>query len=337
MAAPTDRSRGSRAVTIADVCARDGLQTLGHDRIGRLDTAAKVELIVELDRAGLPEIEITGFVHPRVVPALADAEAVAHQVLARPLQARLRALVPNLKGAERAFATGLTKLSALIVASETYQRLNSRMSVDENLRQIESIAERCSARGVDLMAGVGTAFICPYEGVIPIDRLTGVIDRLVAVGVREVTLADSIGLAWPGFVRERIDALLQRWPDLEIGLHLHSLAGLALANAYAAYEAGVRRFDGSVGGIGGGIVMPVPAARMANVATEDLVYLFESSGVRTGIDAEAIAALALRMRERLGEGSGHVSGFGTLERFLDSGRAALAEKTMGTLPGPHRR
>ena len=325
MSAPTGRSRPP-AVTIADVCARDGLQTLGPDRLDRGDTAAKGELILQLDRAGVPEIEITGFVHPRVVPALADAEAVAQAVLARPGRARLRALVPNVIGAERAFAAGLQKLSALVVASETYQQLNSRMSVDENLREIETIAERCSARHVDLMVGIGTAFICPYEGVIPIERLMSVVERVVRLGIRDITLADSIGLAWPRFVRERVDALLQRWPDLDIGLHLHSLAGLGLANAYAAYEAGARRFDGSVGGIGGGIAMPVASGRMANVATEDLVYLFASSGVATGIDPAAISAIARATRERLGEGSGHVSGFGTLEGFLSASRATLAER-----------
>jgi hydroxymethylglutaryl-CoA lyase len=310
-------------LTIADVFARDGLQSLRWDG-EPLSTAEKVEIIRGLDAAGVPEIEVTGFVHPRVVPNLADAEDVARLAQEAPTHATLRALVPNLRGAERAVGTGLKKVSCLIVASETYQRMNSNMSVDENLEQIKRIVDLAAGADVDVMVGMGMSFICPYEGLIPANRIMQLVERMVDLGIDEIVLADSIGLAWPALVKDRCGAILGRWPHLSIGLHLHTLAGLGLASALAGYEVGVRHFDASVGGVGGGIRMPVPVTAMSNVATEDLVYLFESSGVPTGIDAAVLSDLAMRVRARTGVGSGHVSAFGSLARFLEMSRARLS-------------
>lgn len=312
------------AVVIADVFARDGLQSLTWSGVPELTTEEKVGIIGDLDRAGVPEIEVTGFAHPRVVPNLADAEAVADGALAVGGRAVLRALVPNLRGAERAVAAGITKLSCLVVASETYQRMNSRMSVDENMAEIERIVLLAREQHATVMVGMGMSFICPYEGLIPERRILRLVERFTELGIEEVVLADSIGLAWPALVRARCAAVLDRWPDTRLGLHLHTLAGLGLAGAVAGYEVGVRHFDGSVGGVGGGIRMPVPVTSMSNVATEDLVYLFESSGIPTGIDPAAISALGRRVQERTGVGSGHVSGFGSLDRFLELSRSHLA-------------
>jgi hydroxymethylglutaryl-CoA lyase len=313
-------------VVVADVCARDGLQTLTGPRATAYSTAEKAALISALDEAGVPEIEITGFSHPRVVPSLADAEDVARTALGRPHRAVYRALVPNLRGAERAAASGMTKLSCLIVASETYQRLNSNMSVEENLAEIERIVQFVSNRNIRLMVGLGIAFICPYEGVIAEAALMRILERLVAAGLSEITLADSVGMAWPGLVRERVTSITSRWPGVVWGLHLHDLVGLALANALAAYELGITHFDGAVGGIGGGIAMPVESAQLSNVATEDLVYLFSNSGISTGIDAARLRDIAMRVRQQLNAGSGHVSAFGTLEEFVRSSKSRLASK-----------
>ena len=311
-------------VTIVDVFARDGLQTLVHEpELRQPTTGQKADVVAALDRAGVPEIEITGFVHPRVIPSLADAEEVAALVLARPHRARYRALVPNLRGAQRAVDAGVPKIVALIAASPTYQRLNSNMSVEENLAEIESIAELARGHGVELALGMAIGFICPYEGVMPFERIAAILERAVDLGIREVSLADSVGLAWPTLVRERCLQVKERWPDLELGLHLHTLAGLALANAWAAYGADVTRFEGAVGGIGGGIAMPVHTTSMGNVATEDLVYLFESCRVATGIDQAAIARLGNETRELIGAGGGHVGAFGTLDAFLQVNRGEL--------------
>ncbi|MCL8207023.1 MAG: hydroxymethylglutaryl-CoA lyase [Actinomycetia bacterium] len=313
-------------VVIVDVFPRDGLQAAVHEPALRLPTTAeKADIIAALDAAGVPEIEITGFVHPRVIPSLADAEAVAALATAAPHRAVLRALVPNLHGARRALDAGMTKLAGLVVASETYQRLNANMSVEENLEQLARIKDEGDRRGVAVMVGVGTSFVCPYEGVVPAERLLWLVERLVRLGYREVSLADSVGLAVPALVRDRVARILDRWPDLELGLHLHTLAGTALGNAWVAYEAGVRRFEGSVGGIGGGIAMPVHVTEMANVATEDLVYLFEASGVRTGIDQARLTRLAEWVTARVGTGSGRTMSFGDVATFVGRNRARLAE------------
>ncbi|HEX6819204.1 MAG TPA: hypothetical protein VF120_12580 [Ktedonobacterales bacterium] len=325
-----------RGVTITDVFARDGLQTVLHEPHLRVPaTGEKVAIIEQLDAAGVPEIEITGFVHPRVIPSLADAEDVARAVLARPHRAVYRALVPNMRGAERAMAVGVPKLSCLIVASETYNRLNSNMTVERNVQEIERIAAAGRAAGVEVSVGMGTSFICPYDGVLPEAHILGLIERFVAAGITEVSLADSVGLAWPTLVRERVRAIQSRWPDLTIGLHLHTLAGTAIANVFAAYEAGVTHFEGAAGGIGGGIAMPVHTTNMGNVATEDLVYLFESCGVPTGIDREAIARIGREAQALIGTGNGFTTSFGTMESFLAQSKREL-DRVSAMPPGDSR-
>lgn len=313
-----------RGAVMVDVFPRDGLQVLVHEPdLREPTTEEKLELIAAIDRSGVAEIEVTGFVHPRVIPSLADAEEVASAAGGSHHHAVLRALVPNLRGAERAIASGLRKLSCLIVASETYQRLNSRMSVEENLVEIERIADLAGRHRLQIAVGIGTSFVCPYEGVVDQRVLERLCERILALGIQEVTLADSVGLAWPTLVRDRCAALLDRWPELRLGLHLHTLAGLAPANALAGWEAGATLFEGSAGGIGGGIAMPVHTTAMGNVATEDLVYLFEQCGIPTGVDQEAIAAAGRRAQELVGTGSGHVTSFGSLEAFLAESRKTL--------------
>lgn len=312
-------------IIIADVFARDGLQTVLHESHLRTPTTEeKIAVIAALDAAGVPEIEITGFVHPRVIPSLADAEAVATAALAMPHRAILKALVPNVRGAERALAVGVPKISCLIIASETYQRLNSHMSVEDNLRQIEAITQLAAGTGTEVCVGMGTSFVCPYDGPLPEDYILRLVERFVNAGIREISLADSVGLAWPTLVERRVAAVRERWPHVTVGLHLHTLAGLAQANAWAGYQAGATIFDGSVGGIGGGIAMPVHTTNMGNVATEDLVYLFEACGVPTGIDAPALARLGRETQALIGTGNSHAASFGSLSAFLAESRTQLA-------------
>jgi len=275
-----------------------------------------------------------------VIPSLADAEAVVGALLHAPHRATFAALVPNLFGARRAIAAGARalncKLEYIVDASATYQRLNTNMSTEEALAELAAVVQVAAAEGIAVGAGVPNSFVCPYEGVIGRERLFAIVERIVDLGITEIGLADTIGLAWPTLVRERCADLLDRWPSVRLGLHLHTLAGLALTNAFAAYEVGVRRFDGSVGGIGGGIAMPVRTTTMANVATEDLVYLFESCGVSTGIDRRAIADVARRARDLIGTGGGYVSSFGTVEEFLAANREQL-DRMLTNKPGDSHR
>ncbi|MGI8563435.1 MAG: hydroxymethylglutaryl-CoA lyase [Candidatus Dormibacter sp.] len=325
----TTSDREAPKVRIAEVFPRDGLQTLLYEPgLRQPSTDEKVAFIEAVAATGVPEIEIAGFVHPRVIPQLADAEAIAERLVGRDLGGvRLRALVPNFRGAQRAIAAGVPKISCLVAASPTYQRLNSNMSIDENLEDIERSVELAARSGTEVALGMAISFVCPYDGLVPLDSVLRIAERGYQLGIRDIHLSDSIGLAWPALVRERVSAVLHSWPEFQLGLHLHTLAGTALGNAFAGYEAGARGFDGSAGGIGGGIAMPIHTTEMGNVATEDLVYLFESSGVTTGIDLTACAANGRRAMELVGTGGGHVTGFGTMERFLEINREHLAEIT----------
>jgi len=308
------------------VFTRDGLQTLLYEPgLRQPTTEEKIDFIFRAARAGIPEIEITGFVHPRVIPQLADAEAVATAVIGKLPGTSLRALVPNYRGAERAVAVGVPKLSCLVAASPTYQRLNSNMTIEDNLRDIEKSVDLARRSGCDVALGMAISFVCPYEGVVQLANVMRIVERAVDLGIRDIHLADSVGLAWPALVRERCSAVLDRWPDIYLGLHLHTLAGTALGNAWAGYEAGARSFDGAAAGVGGGIAMPVHTTEMGNVATEDLVYLFESSGVSTGIDLALAAENGRHAMQLVNTGGGHVTGFGTLERFLEINRSHLSE------------
>jgi hydroxymethylglutaryl-CoA lyase len=271
-----------------ELLTRDGLQTMVHETGWTAPgTADKVEFIRRAAAAGIPEIEITGFVHPAAVPPLADAAEVAAGV-AGLKGVTIRALVPNLRGAERAAAAGVPKLSCLVVASETYQRKNSNMSIEENLGEIERIVDLGARTGHEVSVGMGICFACPYEGKVPLQRVVGLVDRFVALGIGEVSIADSIGFASPREVGERVDAILQRHPGLTLGLHLHDSVGMALANIYAGWLAGAKVFEACTGGYGGGIAMPISVQGMGNVATEDVVNLFESMGVPTGVDLAAL-------------------------------------------------
>lgn len=322
----------TQRVLIADAWGRDGLQTLVHcPDLHHPTTSEKAEVILMTDRAGVPEIEITGFVHPRVIPSLSDAAEVAQLVLSGKPQAKIRVLVPNTIGMQRAIDAGIQHLKLLIVASETYQRLNSNMSIGQNLRQILGIATAAEKEDVHVSVGIGTAFVCPYEGVIPTDSVSDLVAKLSDVGVSQITLADSVGLAWPSLVRDRFHTLADDFPHLELGLHMHDLAGLGLSCVLAAFEAGVRRFDGVVGGLGGGIAMPVSTLLMPNVATEDLVYMFEAEGVTTGVDQDAISAVGLHVQELMGAGSAHLAHVGSRETFQHRALAHLSG--LGTRPG----
>lgn len=324
-------------MTIADVFLRDGLQAVDPER-GRQNfpTSIKLEILDHLEACGVPEVEITGFVHPRVIPNLADADDLARLALARPRRCRIRALVPNLKGAQRALDAGMPKIAWLLAASPTYQRLNSNQTQEEGLAEGAEIARLAHRQGVEVVASIGTAFICPYEGVVSGERLLGLVASMAEFGLTEVWLGESLGLAGPGLIRSRVEELRASLPKIRIGLHLHTMAGLALANALSAHAAGVDMFDGSVGGVGAGIALPHHSLALGNVATEDLNYAFAQEGVATGIDQVAISELGYRVRALAGGGGSRAADFDSLERYLDRSRRELA-RLMAERPGDSSR
>ncbi len=301
---------------IVEVLMRDGLQTMVHEEGWHVPTTEeKIALIGKIADAGVPEIEVTGFVHPKVIPMLADADDVMRALPARD-GVVYRALVPNLRGAQRAIDAGCTKLSALIVASETYSKKNSNMSIAENVEQVRLIAELATASGVSMNVGMGICFLCPYEGPVPEDRILDLISTFYRFGVREVSIADSIGMSNPRIVGQRVKAITSRFPDVVLGVHLHERTGMALANVVAAWENGATSFESCLGGYGGGIAMPVSVLGMGNVPTEDVVHLFREMGVETGVDLDAIRNLSAEVGSLLGVPSqARVAQFGTFEEF----------------------
>lgn len=303
-------------VRVVEVLCRDGLQTMVHESDWHVPTTdEKIDIILRTAAAGVPELEVTGFVHPKVIPMLADADEVVRR-LPKDDGTVYRALVPNLKGAQRAVDAGCRKLSALIVASETYNLKNARMTLEQNIEQIRLIAELATQSGVDIDVSMGTCFLCPYEGFMSEEHILGLIETFVGFGIHDIAIADSIGMANPRMVGERCAAIMRRWPELMLGVHLHERTGMAIANVVAAYENGARSFEACIGGYGGGIAMPVSVMGMGNVPTEDVVHLFREMGVETGIDLDAIRALGKDVEEMIGIPSrSRVAQYGTYEEF----------------------
>lgn len=261
---------------IVEVGPRDGLQYEG----GFFPTPDKIELINRLSASGLRRIEVTSFVHPKVIPALRDAVEVLEGIRKEP-GVVYSALVPNLKGCRRALETPVDEIALFVSASEAHNQKNVGMSSQESLAGFKEIAKLALAEGRSLRGYVVTAFGCPYEGAIPEQRVLALARAYADMGVAEVSLGDTTGMANPVMVRQRMARLAGELEGLRLAAHFHNSRGLGLANAYAAHEAGVRIFDSSVGGLGG---CPTAVGAMGNVASEDLVNMLEEMGVDTGVD-----------------------------------------------------
>jgi hydroxymethylglutaryl-CoA lyase len=267
-------------VTIYEVGPRDGLQNEPET----VPSDAKVELVRRLADAGLQRIEIASFVSPEWIPQLADADEVARR--APPRQGvRYSALVPNIRGYERLLASGLPTAAFFVSASETHNRKNVNRSIREHLDRFRPVAERAKGDGISLRAYLSTVCGCPYEGEVPVPRVVALVRDLLELGADEVSLGDTIGVGTPDQVQSLVAAVADVTRLERIALHLHDTYGRALVNARAGYESGVRIFDSSLGGIGG---CPYAPGASGNAATEDLVDMFEASGVATGIDLDAL-------------------------------------------------
>ena len=293
------------SIRVVEVGPRDGLQSLGR----WIETEAKVAMIDRLSAAGLPVIEVTGFVSPKAIPALCDAEEVCGRIRRR-TGTVYRALVPNARGAERALGSGLDELLGLITVSETYLRKNQNMTTDEAVAQAGAAFRIADGAGLGFVMAVGVALWCTYEGVIPDERVLGLVCRLRHAGITRFYIAGSTGLEDPRQVNRVFGKLLDAHPDCEFGYHVHNLAGTAAANILAALDAGASFIEGAICGIGGGIALPTDIGPVGNVPTEDLVTMLDEMGVATGLaPAEIVAAahdvasiLGITPRSRAGTG-----------------------------------
>jgi hydroxymethylglutaryl-CoA lyase len=277
------------AISIREVGPRDGLQN--EDPI---PADAKIELIDALSKTGVSRIEAVSFVHPRAIPAMADADEV-WAAISRDPAVRYSALVPNVRGARRALDAGVRELEVVISASTTHNQKNINRTTSESLDELGELAELVHADGATLELVVSTAWGCPYEGDVPVERIVHVITRGLEAGADSLAFGDTTGMATPGRVVDLVGATRSRFPDVDLGLHFHNTRGAGLANVFAALQLGVTNFDASVGGLGG---CPYAPGASGNIATEELVHMVEDMGISTGIDLEALieaAALAERL------------------------------------------
>ncbi len=279
-------------VRIVEVGPRDGLQ---NESIS-IPTDRKLAFIGALAAAGLKEIEATSFVHPKAVPQLADALDVAKS-LPRNDGVRYSALVPNEKGLVRAKEAGIRRIAVFTAASETFAQKNINMTIAESLRAFEPVVKAALADGMSVRGYVSTCFVCPYEGEVGKKKVREVAEALIAMGVDEVAISDTIGAAAPTDVVQTVSYVMESIPREKIALHFHDTYGTALANVYAGLQLGIATFDSSAGGLGG---CPYAPGASGNLATEDLVYFLDRMGIDTGVNLAGVVDAASVMAEVLG-------------------------------------
>ncbi len=280
----------SPAISIVEVSPRDGLQ----NEAGFVETIDKLELIYRLIGTGAKRIEVASFVNPRRVPQMADAEAVVAGLPDAPGVSFI-GLCLNERGVQRAIASrdgggrGLDEAGCVLVATDGFGIANQGQTVEDGIRANTAMLAMAKAAGLKAQLTISASFGCPYEGHVPQDRIVELAARMADAGAEEIALADTIGVAVPRQVGDLVGAVFAKiGKDFPLRIHLHDTRGLAPANAWAAYEAGCRVFDSALGGLGG---CPFAPGAAGNVGTEELVYLFERSGVDCGIDLDrALAA-----------------------------------------------
>jgi len=271
------------SVRIVDVGPRDGLQNEPKE----VPTAIKVELIERLADAGLPAVEATAFVSPKWVPQMADHTEVLERVRRKP-GVDYPVLAPNLKGFESARAAGATEVAVFAAASEAFSKKNINCTIAESLERFRPVTEAAKAANIKVRGYVSCVLGCPYEGEIAPKRVADVAKSLYEMGCYEVSLGDTIGTGTPGKTKAMIQACAGQVPMAKLAGHYHDTYGQALANIYASLELGVATFDASIAGLGG---CPYAAGASGNVATEDVVYMLDGLGVRTGVDLEKLVEI----------------------------------------------
>ena len=270
-------------ISVREVGPRDGLQN--EDPV---PASAKIALIDQLATTGVSRIEAVSFVRAEAIPQMADADEVWAAVTKDPA-IRYSALAPNLRGARRALDAGFTEVEAVVSASDTHNRKNVNRGTAQSLDEIAVMIDEAHQRGAALQVVVATAWGCPYEGDVPVERVLAVAGRAVADGADAISFGDTTGMATPSRVRDLVGSFRFRHPDVPLNLHFHNTRGTGLANVLAALELGVDDFDASVGGLGG---CPYAPGASGNIATEELVYMVEDMGVGTGVDLAAMIEAA---------------------------------------------
>ena len=280
------------SVTVFEVGPRDGLQ---NERTP-IDTSDKIAFVDRLSQAGHQVIEVSAFVSPKWVPQMADAAQVFAGITRR-AGTRYTALVPNQQGLERAVAAGVSEVAIFAAASETFSRRNINQSIDESLTNYAAVCRDAKAAGLPVRGYLSTCFVCPFEGRIDPQRVADLSARLIEIGVYQVAISDTIGAATPGDVLRVLEKTTKHLRGLDkIALHFHDTRGTALANVLAALDYGVTTFDSSAGGLGG---CPYAPGATGNLATEDLLFMLNGLGIKTGVDINGVAAASRAIESKL--------------------------------------
>jgi len=286
-----------KQILIDEVGPRDGFQNVTRF----IPTEEKIEMVEMMLDAGVRMMNLTSFVSPKAVPQMADAAAVAQAVIPNHPEVSFNALIPNLRGAELAVNAGFKEVVNVISVSETHNRRNINRSHEQSFAAMADIMK--AFRNVKVIAGLATAFGCPFEGETPVEKTLAVAKHLYKMGVRSFQLSDTIGVAYPTQVAAMVDAVRAELPGVEVGIHIHDTRNMGVINTWIALEHGVDYIDASVGGLGG---CPFAPGASGNTSTEDLVYMFNRCGMDTGIDFGKIMAAARRTKELVeGNFSGH--------------------------------
>jgi len=282
----------SERLIVQEVSPRDGLQI----EPTWVDTPDKIALIDQLSLAGFSRIEAGSFVSPKAIPALRDGDEVFRGIQRHPGVIYV-ALIPNLRGAQRAIDAGADELNLVMSASQTHNLANMRMRCEQSLTAFADVVAFAADSPVSLNGSIATTFGCPFEGKIDEDRVLQIVDAYLELGMQGISLADTTGMANPRQVHRLVQRVLTRIPASALTLHFHNTRGLGLSNVLAAYEAGARRFDASLGGLGG---CPFAPGASGNICTEDLVNLCEEMGIDTGIDLPHLLTMSRRLPALLG-------------------------------------
>lgn len=283
---------GSPVLEINEVGPRDGLQIEAR----MVPTEDKIAFIDALSDCGFARIEVTSFTSPKAIPALADAGAVMQGIRRRP-GVIYTALVPNIRGLERALEAGVDEMNLVMSCSETHNRANLRMTRQQSFDELSQVLAAAERAGAPCNVSLSTAFGCPFDGDVPAAQVLDLAARLVDAGARGITLCDTTGMAYPSQVGELCAQAAQRLPGIALTVHLHNTRGMALANAVTAWQAGITRFDAAAGGLGG---CPYAPGASGNVNTEELVHMFECMGVKTGVSLDALLAILRGLPELVG-------------------------------------
>ncbi|MFJ8457519.1 MULTISPECIES: hydroxymethylglutaryl-CoA lyase [Lysinibacillus] len=280
-------------VTLKEVGPRDGLQ----NEKTHMATADKVQLVNLLSQTGLNYIEVTSFVHPKWIPQLADAVEVL-QAIKRQKDITYAALVPNMRGLERALQADVDEVSVFMSASESHNKNNINKTINETFPIVEEVVVGAKAAHKKVRGYISTVIGCPYEGYIQPEKVLRVTEKLLEMGIDEISLGDTIGVAVPTQVESLLAELLKRYPVENFAMHFHDTRGTALANIVKSLEMGITKFDSALGGLGG---CPYAKGASGNVATEDLLYLLDEMGIKTGVELNKVLEATHFIEQKLGK------------------------------------